>query len=198
MTVDVDKFSLCITELASNLLKPTLDILLYATKLQTSVGPLIPLAMASYLFSSGTALTRLRRPAAEYTAAIQRREGDYRFVTNRMVAHAEEIAFYDGVGREKNYLQRIFGSLLGTIRRGSRFRHAMDILDSVMAKYIATALGWMLLNRAAQVPPASSLPPSLPPSLLPSFPSILSPCLLLAGVLRADCRDHLDVDRSRL
>ena len=37
-----------------------------------------------------------------------------------MVAHAEEIAFYDGVGREKNYLQQIFGSLLGT--KGGRER----------------------------------------------------------------------------
>ena len=67
MTVDVDKFCLSLTELISNVLKPTLDILIYARRLQTSVGPLIPLSMAAYLFSSGAVLTRTRRPAGDYT-----------------------------------------------------------------------------------------------------------------------------------
>ena len=39
----------------------------------------------------------------------------------------------------------------GTIRRATQFRYSMDVLDSVLAKYLATALGWLLLARVAKV-----------------------------------------------
>ena len=79
------------------------------------MGGLVPFLMALYLFSSGAVLTRARRPMGEYTALIQRREGEYRYVAQRLVTHAEEVAFYDGIRRERTIIRRTFDRLLGTL-----------------------------------------------------------------------------------
>lgn len=60
------------------------------------------------LHSSPVHTTRLSKQAL-----IQKREGEYRHVTQRLVAHAEEVAFYGGVRRERAIIQRAFTRLLG-------------------------------------------------------------------------------------
>lgn len=53
-------------------------------------------------------------PSPQIQALIQVREGEYRFVSQRLVTHAEEVAFYDGIRRERGIIQQAFARLLGT------------------------------------------------------------------------------------
>ena len=87
LTQDVEKFCATITELYSNLSKPLLDIVIYATKLTRTLGGHAPLAMVGYLLVSGTFLTRLRRPVSRMTVEEQKLEGEYRFVNSRLITH---------------------------------------------------------------------------------------------------------------
>ena len=69
ITQDVEHFCNSLTEFTSNALKPLLDILIYARRLQVSAGWWLPASMAGYLFATGVVLTRARRPTGQYTVS---------------------------------------------------------------------------------------------------------------------------------
>lgn len=58
-----------------------------------------------------------------------------------------EIAFYKGNKKEEQVLKSVFQRLVGVTRRSERFRHSMGVLDSVIAKYFATIVGWTVVSR---------------------------------------------------
>lgn len=147
MSQDVERLCASFTEFFANVTKPILDIMIYSKKLHSTVGALTPVAMTTYLWCSGMFLTWLRRPMAAYTSLIQAREGEYRYMCSRLITNAEEVAFYRGVAREKTMIQRGFGRLVAAIRRSQQFRFSMDMVDSVVAKYLATVVGWLAISR---------------------------------------------------
>lgn len=44
-------------------------------------------------------------------------------------------------------LQGVFDRLVSITRRSERFRHSLGALDSVVAKYFATIVGWTVVSR---------------------------------------------------
>lgn len=44
-------------------------------------------------------------------------------------------------------LESVFERLVAVTRRSERFRHSMGVLDSVVAKYFATIVGWTVVSR---------------------------------------------------
>ena len=58
-----------------------------------------------------------------------------------------EIAFYKGNKKESQVLRRVFDKLVCVTRRSERFRHSLGVLDSVVAKYFATIVGWTVVSR---------------------------------------------------
>lgn len=58
-----------------------------------------------------------------------------------------EIAFYKGNTKEKQVLEGVFDKLVSVTRRSERFRHSLGALDSVVAKYFATLVGWTVVSR---------------------------------------------------
>lgn len=44
-------------------------------------------------------------------------------------------------------LQGVFDKLVCITRRSERFRHSLGALDSVVAKYFATIVGWTVVSR---------------------------------------------------
>lgn len=44
-------------------------------------------------------------------------------------------------------LQGVFDKLVCVTRRSERFRHSLGALDSVVAKYFATIVGWTVVSR---------------------------------------------------
>ncbi|XP_049604744.1 ATP-binding cassette sub-family D member 3a isoform X1 [Syngnathus scovelli] len=147
LTQDVEKFCNSVVELYSNLSKPLLDIGLYIFKLTTAIGAQGPAVMMSYLLISGLLLTRLRRPIGKMTVTEQRYEGEYRYVNSRLITNSEEIAFYNGNMREKQTIHSTFKKLVDHLHNFIFFRFTMGFVDSIIAKYIATVVGYLVVSR---------------------------------------------------
>ncbi|XP_068603902.1 ATP-binding cassette sub-family D member 3-like, partial [Brachionichthys hirsutus] len=147
LTQDVEKFCNSVVELYSNLSKPLLDIGLYIFKLTSAIGAQGPAIMMAYLLISGLFLTRLRRPIGKMTVAEQCYEGEYRFVNSRLITNSEEIAFYNGNIREKQTIHTTFKKLVDHLHNFIFFRFSMGFVDSIIAKYIATVVGYLVVSR---------------------------------------------------
>ncbi|XP_057679879.1 ATP-binding cassette sub-family D member 3a [Corythoichthys intestinalis] len=147
LTQDVEKFCNSVVDLYSNLSKPLLDIGLYIFKLTSAIGAQGPAIMMSYLLISGLLLTRLRRPIGKMTVMEQRYEGEYRYVNSRLITNSEEIAFYNGNQREKQIIHTTFKKLVDHLHNFIFFRFTMGFVDSIIAKYIATVVGYLVVSR---------------------------------------------------
>ncbi|CAM9545305.1 unnamed protein product, partial [Hapterophycus canaliculatus] len=147
ITQDIERFAESVAELYSNITKPVLDMLIYVRRLSHTVDAAAPATMIAYLLLSGIALGALRKPTAMYTALVAQQEGEYRYVNSRLLTNAQEIAFYKGNAKEKQVLRRVFDKLIAVTRRSERFRHSLGALDSVVAKYFATIVGWTVVAR---------------------------------------------------
>jgi ATP-binding cassette subfamily D (ALD) protein 3 len=147
LTQDVEKFCDMLTELYSNLSKPLLDSCIYIYQLSGNIGPLGPLIMLGYLAVSGAILTRLRAPIGRMTVKEQELEGELRYVNSRIITNSEEIAFYVGNKREKLTLKETFNRLVRHLRRFLHFRVTMGFADNIIAKYLATVVGYYVVSR---------------------------------------------------
>lgn len=147
LTQDVEKFSQSVAELYSNLSKPILDIMIYARKLSGAIGVQGPSSMLTYLAFSGVFLTWLRRPTGRYTILEQSLEGEFRFANSRLITNSEEIAFYQGNAKEKTVLENSFQRLVSLLNKSNRFRFFMGIVDTMVAKYLATIVGFYVVSR---------------------------------------------------
>ncbi|XP_071026494.1 ATP-binding cassette sub-family D member 3-like [Oncorhynchus clarkii lewisi] len=147
LTQDVEKFCNSVVDLYSNLSKPLLDIGLYIFKLTSSIGAQGPSSMMAYLLISGLFLTRLRKPIGKMTVIEQRYEGEYRYVNSRLITNSEEIAFYNGNLREKQTIHSTFKKLVDHLHKFIFFRFSMGFVDSMVAKYMATVVGYLVVSR---------------------------------------------------
>ncbi|XP_062847495.1 ATP-binding cassette sub-family D member 3a [Trichomycterus rosablanca] len=147
LTQDVEKFCNSVVDLYSNLSKPLLDIGLYIFKLTTAIGAQGPATMMTYLLISGLFLTRLRRPIGKMTIVEQKYEGEYRYVNSRLITNSEEIAFYNGNTREKLTIHSTFKKLVDHLHNFIFFRFSMGMIDSIIAKYLATVVGYLVVSR---------------------------------------------------
>ncbi|KAL6098200.1 abcd3 [Pungitius sinensis] len=152
LTQDVEKFCNSVVDLYSNLSKPLLDIVLYIFKLTSAIGAQGPAVMMTYLIVSGLFLTRLRRPIGRMTVTEQRYEGEYRFVNSRLITNSEEIAFYNGNLREKQTIYSTFKKLVDHLHHFIFFRCSMGFVDSMIAKYVATVVGYLVVSRPFLTP----------------------------------------------
>ncbi|XP_054723469.1 ATP-binding cassette sub-family D member 3-like [Uloborus diversus] len=147
LTQDVDKFCASVTDLYSNISKPTLDIIIFVQRLSSSIGAEGPSLMMTYLLFAGLLLTRLRRPIGKMTMTEQKLEGELRYVNSRLITNSEEIAFYKGHGREKVTMLHAFQRLVNHIRMSQHFNFAMGYIDNIIARYWATVVGYLLISR---------------------------------------------------
>ena len=147
LTQDVEKFCNSVVDLYSNLSKPFLDIVLYIFKLISAIGAQGPASMMAYLIVSGFFLTRLRRPIGKMTIIEQKYEGEYRYVNSRLITNSEEIAFYNGNLREKQTIHRTFRKLVEHLHNFILFRFSMGFIDTIIAKYLATVVGYLVVSR---------------------------------------------------
>ncbi|NWH91289.1 ABCD3 protein, partial [Aegithalos caudatus] len=147
LTQDVEKFCNSVVDLYSNLSKPFLDIVLYIFKLTSAIGAQGPASMMAYLIVSGFFLTRLRRPIGKMTIIEQKYEGEYRYVNSRLITNSEEIAFYNGNSREKQTIHKTFRKLVEHLHNFILFRFSMGFIDTIIAKYLATVVGYLVVSR---------------------------------------------------
>ena len=105
--------------------------------------------MLGYFSVSGAVLRLISPSFGALTAEEQRLEGTYRYAHSRIITHSEEIAFYRGAGREKEILNDAFHQLVCHLQRTFRLRLVNGLFDSILVKYCATQLAYILLSKLA-------------------------------------------------
>jgi ATP-binding cassette subfamily D (ALD) long-chain fatty acid import protein len=152
ITQDLTLFCASAANLYSSLGKPFVDICVFTFQLYRSLGPLACTGLLGNYFLTASILRRLSPPFGKLKAVEGRKEGDFRSLHARLIANAEEVAFYGGADMEKTFLTREYKSLKSWMEGIYMLKIRYNILEDFILKYSWSAYGYLL----------SSLPVFLP------------------------------------
>ncbi|KAK4156900.1 ABC transporter transmembrane region 2-domain-containing protein [Chaetomidium leptoderma] len=152
ITQDLTQFCAASANLYSSLGKPFVDICVFTYQLYRSLGPLAFLGLLSNYSVTASILRRLSPPFGKLKAVEGQKEGDFRSLHARLIANAEEIAFYGGSETEKTILNAEFKSLRQWMDNIYSLKIRYNMLEDFILKYSWSAYGYLL----------SSLPIFLP------------------------------------
>lgn len=152
ITQDLTHFCASAASLYSSLGKPFVDLMVFNYQLYRSLGPLAFAGLMSNYLLTASLLRRMSPPFGKLKAVEGRKEGDFRALHSRLIANAEEVAFYGGANMEKNFLDKEFKSLKKWMEGIYTLKIRYNILEDFILKYSWSAYGYLL----------SSLPVFLP------------------------------------
>jgi len=144
ITQDLTHFCASAAGLYSSLGKPFVDLLVFNYQLYQSLGPLALTGLISNYFLTATILRRLSPPFGKLKAVEGRKEGDFRGLHARLIANAEEVAFYGGASMEKQFLDKEFKSLKKWMEGIYTLKIRYNILEDFVLKYSWSAYGYLL------------------------------------------------------
>lgn len=104
VTQDLNDFCGVFSDIYSRTFKPALDMVLCTHQLANSLGYTGPIALYSYFILAGAALRTVVPPFSRLLAEQNELEANFRRSHNRLITHAEEVAFLNGGMREKQIL----------------------------------------------------------------------------------------------
>lgn len=146
LTVDIEKFCTSLADLYSNVSKPAIDIVLFSRRLARSLGPFGPIAMILYFAVCSVLLRAIQPPFGQIAATEQRLEGEYRLHHSRLITHSEEIAFFGGGQREKQYINLAFDNVVAHLKTLFAARWRNGFVDAILVKYVATIVGYLVVS----------------------------------------------------
>ncbi|KAK3904330.1 ABC transporter transmembrane region 2-domain-containing protein [Staphylotrichum tortipilum] len=152
ITQDLTQFCAAAANLYSSLGKPFVDICVFNYQLYRSLGPLALTGLLSNYIITASILQKLSPAFGRLKAIEGQREGDFRSLHARLIANAEEIAFYGGADTEKTFLNKQFAALQGWMHKSHKANIRYNMLQDLILKYSWSAYGYLL----------SSLPVFLP------------------------------------
>ncbi|KAI8961988.1 ABC transporter transmembrane region 2-domain-containing protein [Daldinia sp. FL1419] len=152
ITQDLTLFCASAANLYSSLGKPFIDLCVFNYQLYRSLGPLALTGLMSNYFLTASILRKMSPPFGKLKAVEGRKEGDFRSLHARLIANAEEVAFYGGAEMEKTFLNKEFKSLKTWMEGIYLLKIRYNILEDFILKYSWSAYGYLL----------SSLPVFLP------------------------------------
>ncbi|KAG1811789.1 ABC transporter transmembrane region 2-domain-containing protein [Suillus subaureus] len=145
ITADVDAWAESVAGIYGNLMKPSLDLLLFTSQLARSLGfrGTVLLFINYYITAK---ILRAVTPAFGRLAAVEARlEGEYRAGVGRVGRESEEIAFYDGGARERDILTRAYLRLIKHVNSIYKIRIAYEWTEDFVIKYLWSAAGYGLI-----------------------------------------------------
>jgi len=154
---DVTLFTASAASLYSSIGKPLVDICVYNYQLFRSLGPLALTGLLANYFITATALRRLSPPFGKLKAVEGRREGDFRGLHSRLIANAEEVAFYGGADMEKVFLDKGFKDLKVWMEGIYRLKIRYNMLEDFVLKYSWSAFGYLITSFPVFLPEWSGL-----------------------------------------
>lgn len=134
-TADIAELSEKLTKLYGNVLKPTLEVMLYSYRLGQMIGPRELSFFFLYFVVSSAWLQLVMPPFGKLTAEQQKLEGELRHHHSRLLAHAEEIAFSNGGAREKELAEAALQRISRRANTVHLLRSFVGMLDSYTVKY---------------------------------------------------------------
>lgn len=152
ITQDLTLFCASAASLYSSLGKPFVDLCVFNYQLFRSLGPLALSGILSNYFLTATILRRLSPPFGKLKAVEGRREGDFRALHARLIANAEEVAFYGGDQMEKHFLERGFKDLKHWMEGIYSLKIRYNMLEDFVLKYSWSAFGYLITSLPVFLP----------------------------------------------
>jgi len=152
ITNDLTTFCASASSLYSNIGKPLVDLFVFNYQLYRSLGPIALSGLLGNYFLTATLLRRLSPPFGKLKAVEARKEGEFRGLHARLLANAEEIAFYGGGPREKVYLDQGFRDLKGWMEGIYTLKIKYNMLEDFILKYSWSAFGYLITSLPVFVP----------------------------------------------
>ena len=146
LTDDIRKWSDSLAQLYSNVSKPILDIVLFTRKLSELVGWEGPAITFAWYAFCAVVMKSIAPPFGKMIAKLQNYEGEYRGHHFDILTHSEEIAFYNGGKWENERVNNSFSQLIDHSKFIINKRFWMGICDSVLVKYGAFVLGYVIVG----------------------------------------------------
>lgn len=167
---DLTLFTDAAASLYSSIGKPLVDLCVFNYQLFRSLGPLALTGLLANYFITATALRRLSPPFGKLKAVEGRREGDLRGLHSRLIANAEEVAFYGGADMEKVFLDKGFKDLKVWMEGIYRLKIRYNMLEDFVLKYSWSAFGYLITSLPVFLPEWGGLSTSRSHSPSPSEP----------------------------
>ncbi|KIY02044.1 uncharacterized protein Z520_02182 [Fonsecaea multimorphosa CBS 102226] len=152
ITQDLTLFCTAAASLYSSLGKPLVDIFVFNYQLYRSLGPLALTGLLVNYFGTATMLRRLSPPFGKLKAVEGKKEGDFRGLHARLIANAEEVAFYGGADVEKVYLDRSFKELRSWMEGIYNVKVRYNMLEDFILKYSWSAFGYIITSIPVYLP----------------------------------------------
>ncbi|EPS97476.1 hypothetical protein FOMPIDRAFT_1128638 [Fomitopsis schrenkii] len=146
ITSDIAAFCDSLTGIYGNVLKPSLDLILFTSQLSRTLGfrGTFLLGLNYYVTAK---ILRAATPAFGRLAAVEAQlEGEYRAGMGRVDRESEEIAFYGGGLRERSILWRAYVRLIRHINSIYKIRIAYEWTEDFVIKYLWSAAGYCLIS----------------------------------------------------
>jgi ATP-binding cassette subfamily D (ALD) long-chain fatty acid import protein len=152
ITQDLTLFCASAAALYSSLGKPLVDLVVFNYQLYRSLGPLALSGILSGYFGTATVLRKLSPPFGKLKAVEGRREGDFRGLHSRLLANAEEIAFYGGADIESVFLAQSFKDLQRWMKGIYSLKIGYNMLEDFILKYSWSAFGYLVTSLPVFLP----------------------------------------------
>ena len=152
ITNDLTLFTASAASLYSSIGKPLVDIFVFNFQLYQSLGPLALTGLLANYFLTATALRRLSPPFGKLKAVEGRKEGDFRGLHARLIANAEEVAFYGGADMEKIFLDKGYKDLKVWMEGIYRLKIRYNMLEDFVLKYSWSAFGYLVTSLPVFLP----------------------------------------------
>jgi ATP-binding cassette subfamily D (ALD) long-chain fatty acid import protein len=152
VTQDLTQFCASAASLYSSLGKPFVDLCVFNYQLSRSLGPLALTGLLTNYFLTATLLRRLSPPFGKLKAVEGRREGQFRGLHSRLIANAEEVAFYGGADMEKILLEKGFKDLKGWMEGIYSLKIRYNMLEDFILKYSWSAFGYLITSLPVFLP----------------------------------------------
>ena len=152
ITNDLTLFTASAASLYSSIGKPLVDLFVFNYQLFRSLGPLALTGLLANYFITATALRRLSPPFGKLKAVEGRKEGDFRTLHSRLIANAEEVAFYGGADMEKVFLDKGFKDLKVWMEGIYRLKIRYNMLEDFVLKYSWSAFGYLVTSLPVFLP----------------------------------------------
>ena len=152
ITNDLALFTASAASLYSSIGKPLVDLFVFNYQLFRSLGPLALTGLLANYFITATALRRLSPPFGKLKAVEGRKEGDFRALHSRLIANAEEVAFYGGADMEKVFLDKGYKDLKIWMEGIYRLKIHYNMLEDFVLKYSWSAFGYLITSLPVFLP----------------------------------------------